>query len=386
MCIIWRTAFVWRGAVNVRTGTVTNNCDDFQQVNKNIHHRGTTAPSVKNRLAHAPSVKRLLPLLAEKIAEVVTAAAASLLEFLLLGVAGGGGSGGEEFGELGVELVRSETGLQGRRIAPGKGRLGRPLLRVLHRDFVGGGGRRLDLQLVRLEGGDFVLLADRIRPRDGDLASLVEGRLSAVRGGEVVDHEDVALLPPTEYHVLVDGGSDLRHFRDGNRLSVPEGGVEAHLVSQNGVLDDAKDGNDEELEEHPPLAGTPEGQPELGGERGPVKDLGVVEPHVLLGDRMELEGVGLGDANERLVAFRSAPLERDVLGPADLLDAGLVVRPEQFRPTEHVGDVVGVVRALLLVRASVANALVEELASELQREVLVDLSEVGDGGFASHRL
>ena len=129
--------------------------------------------------------------------------------------------------------------LEKNRVTTSERRLGRLLLWILSIDSLPWNG---------LKRGDSIGLLDRIGPRDGNRTSLVKGWLAPVRGGEVVNHEQISLLPAAEDHVLVDRLADLSHFLGRDLFSVSVGSVQAHLVAENSILNNAKDENKKELE------------------------------------------------------------------------------------------------------------------------------------------
>mmetsp|Transcript_28443 Transcript_28443/g.80067 ORF Transcript_28443/g.80067 Transcript_28443/m.80067 type:complete len:217 (-) Transcript_28443:1003-1653(-) len=199
-------------------------------------------------------------------------------------------------------------------------------------------------------------LFDRIGPSHHHLPTFVVRWLPTMRCRKVVNHQQVALLPPVEDHVPVDRAPDGLHLPRRYVAAIAERHVERHLPAQQSVPHHRKCRHSQGMPQQPPLLCAAKCSQQFGREGRWMEDLRVVEPHGLLALRVELEGVGHVLAHEPvLVAALPSHAELFIFG--HLFDLGLVARPEHVRPTLHGRHVVRPTGAAPAVRAGVLELL-----------------------------
>mmetsp|Transcript_27789 Transcript_27789/g.77863 ORF Transcript_27789/g.77863 Transcript_27789/m.77863 type:complete len:270 (-) Transcript_27789:1000-1809(-) len=171
-------------------------------------------------------------------------------------------------------------------------------------------------------------LVDWMAPGDDHLPAFVVRRLTTVACRKVIDAQDISLPPTGEYHVLVDGGTDFAHLLVRDGLVVAECRVQGHGVAQYSVLDEAVNGQKNEVHEQMPILDAAICVPQFTRKRRPVKDLGMVEPYHFVGVGMDLKRI-VNPFLQKGIRVRTDPFHgRGAFVRDDALHFGLGIGPK----------------------------------------------------------
>lgn len=212
-------------------------------------------------------------------------------------------------------------------------------------------------------------------------AALVVGWLTPVRGGEIVDTQNIALLPSAENHVLMDGVADCIHLTDRDGLAIPKGGVEGHRVSEDTILDKRKDPNNQRVQKESYVSKSQKGKPKLYGERRPMENIRVIKPCDLprlwvplvgLVNPFLDKGIVLLPLNRRSIFFQTNPFH--VIN---------IIRSKELGPSKHSANIKGPGFANLLVRSGVLDLAGGKFVPKFGRQILVYFAKVAQGRLAA---
>mmetsp|Transcript_32924 Transcript_32924/g.55183 ORF Transcript_32924/g.55183 Transcript_32924/m.55183 type:complete len:98 (-) Transcript_32924:294-587(-) len=90
---------------------------------------------------------------------------------------------------------------------------------------------------------------------------------------EIVDAQNVALLPSAICHILVNCSTNLVHFLKGNWRPISERRIEGHFVSKEAILDKSEERNQDKVKNKMDIFDAREAMPELHRKSGPVEYL-----------------------------------------------------------------------------------------------------------------
>merc|ERR1712137_952550 len=195
-----------------------------------------------------------------------------------------------------------------------------------------------------------------------------------MRGGKVVNHDQVTLLPTVVDHILVGSLADLVHFPDTNGGTVSKGNVQGHFLSPNAILPYGASRNLEGVFQEPHISSAAKGSKQLCGEGRPMKDLGMVEPNGLVGDWVALKRFRLEFTHKHILVL-AFPAHGHALLLGESFYGFLVVGSKELGPSQHGSDIVGVFGPNLVMGTSVAKFLGSQFGTKALWQILVDLGK-----------